>query len=233
MNNFKLFVEKQWLHVAALAVLLAGIAWVWQFDGMRVGQLWGLSTPTWFALAIAIAIAHQVFVWFCWRSELHLSMISSYFGHHGFNIYAALFAVFGIARILVVFALAYANAGTLNIDPIASRSLAILLAIPALYTFYSVKRYFGYRRAVGADHFDPAYRKMPMVNKGIFRFTSNGMYLYGFLFLWVPAFWFLSAAALCVALFNHAYIWIHYFCTEAPDMRRIYGNQNELPSAAQ
>ena len=29
--------------------------------------------------------------------------------------------------------------------------------------------------------------------------------------------------ALAVALFQHAYIWVHYYCTEKPDMRRIYG----------
>jgi Phospholipid methyltransferase len=55
-----------------------------------------------------------------------------------------------------------------------------------------------------------------------FRFTSNGMYVYGFLLLWVPALWWASAAALCVALFNHLYIWVHYFATERPDIDRIY-----------
>ena len=34
----------------------------------------------------------------------------------------------------------------------------------------------------------------------------------------------LSAAALCLALFNHLYIWIHYFATERPDMQRIYSD---------
>jgi len=30
-------------------------------------------------------------------------------------------------------------------------------------------------------------------------------------------------AALAVALFNHLYIWVHYYATELPDMARIYG----------
>ena len=34
-----------------------------------------------------------------------------------------------------------------------------------------------------------------------------------------------SQAALLAAAFNHAYIWVHYFCTELPDMKRIYGDQ--------
>lgn len=32
-----------------------------------------------------------------------------------------------------------------------------------------------------------------------------------------------SPAAILVAAFQHVYIWVHYFCTELPDMRRIYG----------
>ncbi|MGB6364439.1 MAG: methyltransferase, partial [Thermoanaerobaculia bacterium] len=94
---------------------------------------------------------------------------------------------------------------------------------PAIYLFYSVKRYFGFERAFGIDHFDASYRTRPFVRKGIFRFTSNGMYIFGFFILWVPGLWFASVAALCVALFNHLYIWVHYFSTELPDIRRIYG----------
>ena len=61
--------------------------------------------------------------------------------------------------------------------------------------------------------------------KGIFRFTRNGMYVYGFLILWVPALWWASVAALTAALFNHLYIWVHYFATEKPDMARIYSGR--------
>jgi hypothetical protein len=63
---------------------------------------------------------------------------------------------------------------------------------------------------------------VPFVKKGIFRFTGNGMYTFGFLLLWVPGLWFGSFAALFAALFNHLYIWVHYFSTELPDIRRIY-----------
>ena len=78
-------------------------------------------------------------------------------------------------------------------------------------------------RAFGIDHFDASYRTRPFVRQGIFRFTSNGMYIFGFFILWVPGLWFASVAALCVALFSHLYIWVHYFSTELPDIRRIYG----------
>ena len=74
------------------------------------------------------------------------------------------------------------------------------------------------------EYFDVAYRSLPLVRKGIFRYTRNGMYTFGFLITWIPGLWFVSSAALLAALFNHVYIWVHYFCTELPDMRRIYGS---------
>ena len=80
-------------------------------------------------------------------------------------------------------------------------------------------------RVAGIDHFDERHRNEPLVKKGIFRFTSNSMYSFGFLTLWVIAIAGASWAALIVALFSHAYIWVHYFCTERPDMNVIYGSE--------
>ncbi len=41
--------------------------------------------------------------------------------------------------------------------------------------------------------------------------------------LYLPGLLLLSKAALAVALFNDIYIWVHYYCTERPDMETIYG----------
>jgi protein-S-isoprenylcysteine O-methyltransferase Ste14 len=128
--------------------------------------------------------------------------------------------------------LAASNRHTLPGDPTALRILALIALIPAAYLVYSVLRYFTVRRAFGIDHFDEAYRSRPFVRKGIFRFTRNGMYTYGLLLLWVPALWCASLAAFSIALFNHAYIWVHYFSTELPDMRRIYGETGSAPNEA-
>lgn len=87
----------------------------------------------------------------------------------------------------------------------------------------SVRKYFGFKRAAGADHFDPAYRDLPLVNEGIFRFTNNGMYLFGFFLFWAVAIGFDSKSALAVAAWSHAYIWVHWFATEKPDMEYLYG----------
>ncbi|CAB1064075.1 hypothetical protein D1BOALGB6SA_8866 [Olavius sp. associated proteobacterium Delta 1] len=223
MPQIQLIFEKQWLHILALAGLIAGLVLLGTSDSFQAGSLLGVDTMIWFRLAVAIAITHQVLVWFCWRTQLHLSLLTRLLGDNGFTVYAVLFSIFGIARVVAVFILAIANRNTIPLELAALRILAVLMAIPAVYLFYSVKRYFGFKRAFGVDHFDPSYRSLPFVKKGIFRFTSNGMYTFGFFLLWVPGLWYGSIAALCAALFNHLYIWIHYYSTELPDIKRIYG----------
>jgi hypothetical protein len=223
MSRAQLIFEKQWLHASFLVALLIGMALVSCLANVRTGYLWEIGTPVWLWLAVALPVVHQVFVWFCWRTQLHGSWLTRVFGDLGFPLYAVGFSVLGIARVVVVFMLAIANRDALSVNPTALRILAIVAAIPTVYLFYSTVRYFGFKRALGIDHFDPSYRSAPFVRKGIFRSTSNGMYTYGFLILWIPALWFASPAALCAALFNHLYIWVHYYATELPDMKRIYG----------
>src|SRR4030042_6440108 len=200
MAQLQLIFEKQWVHASLLAVFLVGLTWVGRIHAVEVGQLWGVSTKAWFWLAVALAIAHQVFVWVCWRSQLYASLLTRMFGSRGFGVYAAGFSILGSARVVPVFILALSNRDTLHVDPKVLRVVAVIAAIPAAYLFYSVKRYFGFKRAFGIDHFDESYRSLPFVRKGIFRFTRNGMYVFGFCLLWVFGLWFASAAVLIVAL---------------------------------
>ena len=107
--------------------------------------------------------------------------------------------------------------------------LAIVLLLPSLYTAWSVQRYFGFARAAGGDHFRRRYREMPLVTRGAFAWTPNAMYTFGFLGLWAIALLARSHAGLVAALFQHAYIWVHYACTEQPDMELLYGNPGASP----
>jgi Phospholipid methyltransferase len=126
------------------------------------------------------------------------------------------FAIIGIARVVGCVRACLRQPGNRRSHPFRAEDCScrrlLARALPVLFS----------QRAFGADHFDPSVRSLPFVRRGIFRFTSNGMYVYGFLLLWVPALWWASAAALCVTLFNHLYIWVHYFATERPDIDRIY-----------
>jgi hypothetical protein len=213
--------EKQALHFIFLGFLLAGVLALAR-GNVLTGQLWGIGTPTWLMLAIAVPIVHQIFVWFVWRVELHHQLWTRWFGDKSFLIYGIGFMLLFIARPLSLIALAFANRGTLALNPFLAYLLATLLLIPSLYAMVSVGKYFGLKRALGIDHFNPAYREIPFIKQGIFKYTSNGMYKFAFLLLWALGLLFLSEAALLAAAFSHFYIWVHYYCTELPDIRRIY-----------
>jgi hypothetical protein len=213
--------EKQLQHLIALVVLLAGVVWIAR-DDFLAGEFMGLSTKAWLWVSIAVPIVHQVYVWLAWRLELHYGLIQKWLGPRAFPLYCAGFAILFLARPLTVIGLAIADRGTLPLAPWIGWVLAVVCFIPSAYLGYSVVHYFGIERAFGIDHFDPTYRDKPFVRQGIFRWTSNAMYKFGFLALWVPGFLLLSEAALLAALFNHLYIWVHYYFTELPDIRHIY-----------
>jgi len=222
MNTFKLLFEKQIYNYLGLSVLLIIIVYFTNWPGVFDGELWELSIIFWFWFSIGIVIIHQFCVWFVWRTELHLKLISKWFGKRAFLIWTILFNILFISRFLFVFVLGYTNRGTWDINPILGWVLIFIILMPAIYTFYSIKKYFTFNRALGIDHFDPSYRQLGLVHKGIFKYTSNAMYIFGVMLIWTPALIFASKAALVSALFNHAYLWVHYYTLELPDIKRIY-----------
>lgn len=223
-TDLKRLFERQSWHLVALLLLLAGIVALWNTPGLLTGQVWGLSTTVWLTIALAVPIIHQIYVWLIWRTQLDSDWVMQRFPRYGFTVYVVIFMLLLAARLIAIGLLTVSNRDTLSLTPSIRYGLTLLLAIPSLYLGYSVIRYFGIVRAAGADHFDPAYQRMPLVKVGIYRYTGNGMYLFGFMALWIPGLVLASKAALLVALFNHVYIWVHYYCTELPDMSRIYGN---------
>ena len=214
--------EGQILHLAAISILLVLVIGAASNLDFRQESFLGLSTTAWLWLVVVNAILHQVYVWLCWRLELHGKWLTRRFGNAAFQIFAIGFGFLFIGRPLFSFALGWSNYGSLDISPLAGYLLAGLCFGFAAYLMFCVKTYFSFKRAFGIDHFDESYRSVPLVRRGIFRLSSNAMYVFGFLMLWVPAFLFRSEAALITALFSHTYIWVHHFATEKPDMRVIY-----------
>jgi len=201
----------QLLHFVCLAVLLSVVWIAW-------GSL-GKPFPIAFWSAVSFPVAHQVFVWLAWRLELRSATISNSIDFYGYL--ACFFLLFG-GRFVSLAVLAWLDRGSLRL-PVAPQVLVTaLLSSLGLYAGYSVKRYFGMVRAAGADHFDRRYREIPLVKEGIFRFTNNGMYAYAFLLFWAIAVGMNSSAALVVAAYSHAYIWVHFYATEKPDMEYLY-----------
>jgi len=222
MKNTQLIFEKQLAHIVLLGILLFLLSLASRLPGFWQGEFLGLTTRTWFYLSVVNTVLHQVYVWLCWRTQLHLSLMTNVFGGTAFRIYAAGFGIMIILRPILITGLAISNRNTLHVNSIVMQIIAVILLAPGIYLLYSIVRYFSFTRALGIDHFDESYRSFPLVREGIFRFTSNGMYIFGFLVLWAPAIFFSSIAAVAFAAFSHLYIWVHYYCTEKPDMARIY-----------
>jgi hypothetical protein len=189
------------------------------------GTLWSISTKTWFWIAIAIPILHQVYVWLIWRFELFQNTFSSRFGvKKSFKLYTIGFSILFGSRLIFIIILAVSNQNSLTLNTFIAYLLIAIISPVVIYLFYSVKKYFTIERAYGIDHFDKNYNE-PFEKRGIFRFTDNGMYIFGLMILYLPGLLLFSSAALTVALFNHIYIWVHYYCTELPDMKVIYDNK--------
>ncbi len=218
-----IFQHQIW-HLLSIIILLAALQlFVANNDKALSGDLGGINSTTWFWLAVAIPIIHQLYVWLIWRLELYQNTFTARLGlSRAFNIYAGGFALLFVSRLIFIIILAFSNQNSLSINPLFTYIIAAAITPVVIYLFYSVKKYFTLERAFGIDHFDKTYHK-PYVKEGIFRYTDNGMYIYGLMILYLPGLLLLSQAALLVALFNHIYIWVHYYCTERPDMYVIYG----------
>lgn len=204
--------EGQGLHVTLLAILVAvTLSVAYSFGCFREGDWLGLRTDTWMYAALVLPVVHQLWVWFWWRMEYHLNWCSRTFGARAFRIYATGFAILAFFRIFTVIGLGVANHGTVPIQSTVAWTVFGLFVPLVVWLVYSVGRYFGFAHAVGADHFFEEHRTGDLCREGIFRYMPNAMYTVGFLVLWAPAVASASKAALLLAAFNHAYIWVHFY----------------------
>lgn len=224
----EVFKHQIWHFVLLVPVLLVLIYFPISYPELQSGDLFGVSSMYWHGTAIVIPIFHQIYVLVCWRLELYHQSISKNLGQTGYKIYKLGFAILILLRPISLILLAIANTNTFELSSLLTMIFSLILFIPSVYLFYSVKKYFGIDRAFGEDHFDQEkYKNQNLIKKGIFKYTNNGMYVYGFLALYLPAIIWHSKAALLVAVFNHIYIWVHYYFTELPDIKKIYNNFNE------
>ena len=218
-NKLNFFFKNQAWHLGGTIVLFyIGIQFV---DlGNNTNIFFGIGASGWFMIAMSIPLIHQTYVWICWRSELCWKLISNTIGFKG---YVVLFFILIISRLSAI-VLCFVDYGSLYKPGWLAWILGLILFIPGAYTMYSVKKYFGFLRAAGADHFDPKYRDLPFENRGIFKWTPNAMYVFaiGIPFSFAVATG--SHSMFVVAIYTYIAIWLHYFCTEKPDIAEIYSN---------
>jgi hypothetical protein len=211
----------QFQHFLLLACLVPG-AFYLAAPALDRSNWLGIADRTWFWAIILLTIAHQIIGWFVFRFQLVYSLLSRLFGKYDLLVWGMIFFPLLIMRPLLSIGLALADAGSLEPFRVVQIITGIILLIPVGYTLWSVEKYFGIPRAMGGDHFRQKYRDMPLVKEGAFRYSPNAMYTFLFMFFWAVGLLAGSRAALVTALFQHAYIWVHMYCTENPDMEILY-----------
>jgi hypothetical protein len=218
-NKLNFFFKGQILHLGGIIILFYIGA---QFADLKnnANTFIGISALSWFIIAMAVPLVHQAYTWLCWRSELCWKLISNSIGFKGYLIG---FFVLIISRFSAV-VLCFVDYGSLYKPGWFAWILAIIIFIPGVYTMYSVKKYFGFTRAAGADHFDLKYKTMPFEKRGIFKWSSNSMYAFGIAIPFAFATATGSQSMFIVAAYSYIAIWLHYFCTEKEDFKVIYGN---------
>lgn len=190
------------------------------------GREWGMSTADLVALSWILAGIFQFGAALVWRLELHHCLIGRIFGGAGFVAFRIAFALVGATRMLLIIPIAKSAPNTIPIDPILFWIL-ILVPLPLiLWACHSTLMYFGFTRATGADHFDASYKTKTIETRGVFKYIRNPMYAVILLLLYHPGLFFQSGLGLIAAACHHGFVWCHYFCTEKPDMRVIYGEQD-------
>ena len=218
--------EGQPQHLLMLALMLCGAAWLLE-DSSGQGSFLGLDSLGWAWTSIWLAVLHQLVVAFGFRMQLHRAFFTRFWGERDFAVWRRIFLPLLLARPVTVLITAVLDAGSLGGPRLGQVVLGCVLLVPATWTMHSVLRYFTVRRATGGDHFRESYLSMSMVKQGSFRWVDNSMYALAFLGLWGIALIAGSWQALVVAFFQHAYIWVHMYTVEAPDMRWLYGPLDE------
>ena len=218
-NKLSFFFKNQIWHIGGLLLLFYLGNQIVDFEN-NFNMFFGISVKNWFLFSMMTPLLHQSYVWLCWRSELCWKTISTTIG---FKAYAVIFIIIMILRLFSI-GLCFADYGSWFNPGWIAWSISVLIFIPFIYTIYSIKKYFGFIRATGIDHFDLNYKNIPFEKRGIFKWSSNAMYTFA-----VAVFFGLAISAGSKAMFVFAaytYIggWLHYFCTEKEDFKVIYGN---------
>ncbi len=218
-NKLSFFFKNQIWHIVGLLILF--------YLGNQIVDLennpnifLGIGVKNWFLFSMMTPLLHQGYVWLCWRSELCWKIISRTIG---FKVYALIFIIIMISRLSSI-GLCFADYGSWFDPGWIAWAISVLIFILFIYTIYSVKKYFGFMRATGIDHFDPNYRNIPFEKRGIFKWSSNAMYTFGIAVFFGFAISAGSKAMFVFAAYSYIGGWLHYFCTEKEDFKVIYGN---------
>ena len=84
-KKFRFFFKYQIWHLGGTIVLFyIGTQFVNLYN--NTNSFLGISSLSWFIIAMSIPLIHQTYVWICWRSELCWQSITNTIGFKGYII---------------------------------------------------------------------------------------------------------------------------------------------------
>jgi hypothetical protein len=214
--------HRQGYHLAVYLLLGAALYLASSRLPGHEGGPWGLGPRGWLTLSWLMAGVHQGWIAAFWRMALY-SDKAAWTSDTAFVVFRVGFVTSAAVRFLALIPISQSTAHTLGLPALLSIGLLVVTTPFILWGLYSVVAYFGITRSFGADHFDPAHRGGRLEKRGLFKYVPNSMYTVILLALYHPGLLFHSGIGLLAATAHHVLVWCHYFCTEKPDMREIYG----------
>lgn len=214
--------EKQDWHFALLALLVVSAnAIMVMYPLFFAGAYWNLSTGTWFWIGVITAIIHQVYIMLIWRIELATRWLSTNLPRLGFTAYLIDYTLMLAARAGTIIVVALANREIIYIPALFRWAGSITLGIIFTWLIYSMTKSSSYKDLAGAIFFKPQNSKNSAGQNKTSSLVSSIVYVWSPLSFYIPGLVLASPASLLLAFFNHIYILIHYYCTEAPSLKRI------------
>ena len=154
--------EGQFQHGLLLACLVPGAIYL-ALPALDGSSWLGIPDQTWFYFSIILAIVHQVVGWFVFRFQLVFSLFSQLFGKYDMFAWGIIFFPLMLLRPILTLGLGLADSDSLGSDRVIQSIAGVVLLIPAIYTGWSIEKYFGVPRALGGDHYGNHSRKRQLI----------------------------------------------------------------------
>lgn len=151
-RSTRYFFYRQLWHFAALIILIP-ITYAFAAPVLGEGTWLGIEDRSWFWLAVGFPVLHQIIVWIVFRLQMGWATLTKIFGRADLFIWGLIFLPFLLLRLVSLVGLAKSTQSSLDLPRPVALALAIGLLLAALYTIWSVFRYFGLVRAMVGDHF--------------------------------------------------------------------------------
>ena len=182
-------------------------------------------------IGFMIPLAHQCYIMLAWRFEFHGQYFTKFMCDStslAFLVHRIMYGCTSFLRVMIIFAISRTDSNTIFIDDDLRFGLLIVIGIFIGWVNYSVLRYFGFDRSSGMDHFYPEKcRKLGLVKEGAYAYFDNVQYLATFVVFSIFGIYYKSWNGLIFGLFSSLAAWLHYYCTELPDISLIYNDKKK------